>query len=666
MLPKRVLYYGKNEDLPAQTRLRAGLLSLLYERGDLRYIRLGNREIVRRIYVAVRDRNWSTVAPVFSNVVMDVESGSFHITYDVSNRQDEIDFSWKGSISGEADGTITFAMDGEAHSAFWRNRIGFCILVPADLGGCAGVVEHVDGVQESALFPQDFVADQPVQPFTELRAVRYEVQPGVRTEVCFSGDIFEMEDQRNWTDASYKIFSTPLRLPYPVKVEKGSRVSQSVQIRLQGIRHGPHEIRSITMQEEEAPLLAIEHAAQGLPLPALGLGLPGFSQSPADHNILPEAKELDRLRALRLHHLRLDVQPGSDGGREALAQAAQQARALGAGLEVALFVPVEGEEALGALFEQVADLCPPVTAWLCYPAKEFFAGGSPVRQAVAAARRALESYNPAIPFCAGTNADFIFLKRNMPPLEQIEQVTFSICPQVHAFDNASLVETLPVQGDAVRNARRASQGKPVRISPITLRMRFNPYATGPAAALQPGELPPQADARQMSLFGAGWMLGSYKYLAEAGAASITFFETVGLRGVMERAQGSPLPGVFHSLPGGVFPVYHVLADIGEFTGGKLLPVMVSRPLQINGICLRQGEAERVMLANHTFETQSVQVMGLGSAYARKVLDETNALEAMRSPEDFRARPGVVIRPDGGRLALELKPFAITTLNRLAD
>ena len=35
--------------------------------------------------------------------------------------------------------------------------------------------------------------------------------------VAFDGDIFEMEDQRNWTDASYKIYSTPLRLPFPCR-----------------------------------------------------------------------------------------------------------------------------------------------------------------------------------------------------------------------------------------------------------------------------------------------------------------------------------------------------------------------------------------------------------------------------------------------------------------
>ena len=61
--PKEILYYGKDEALPKQTPLRAGPLSLIYEAGDLRYIKWGGREIVRRIYVAVRDRNWATITP---------------------------------------------------------------------------------------------------------------------------------------------------------------------------------------------------------------------------------------------------------------------------------------------------------------------------------------------------------------------------------------------------------------------------------------------------------------------------------------------------------------------------------------------------------------------------------------------------------------------------
>ena len=92
MLAKNVLYYGKDQPLPAQQSLRAGPLALLYEAGDLRYIRLGDREIVRRLYVAVRDRNWETIALTISNLTLDIGEDSFRITYDVENRRNEIDF----------------------------------------------------------------------------------------------------------------------------------------------------------------------------------------------------------------------------------------------------------------------------------------------------------------------------------------------------------------------------------------------------------------------------------------------------------------------------------------------------------------------------------------------------------------------------------------------
>ena len=121
------------------------------------------------------------------------------------------------------------------------------------------------------------------------------------------------------------------------------------------------------------------------------------------------------------------------------------------------------------------------------------------------------------------------------------------------------METLAAQAVTLQSARRFCADRPLAVSPVTLRPRFNPNATGPEPAAAPDELPPQVDVRQMSLLGAGWTLGSIKYLADGGAASATYYETTGWRGVMETEQGSPLPRRFRSEPGMVFPLYHVLA-----------------------------------------------------------------------------------------------------------
>ncbi|HLP41387.1 MAG TPA: hypothetical protein VK465_07765, partial [Fibrobacteria bacterium] len=49
--------------LPHSTALRAGPLDLLLEQGEIRRVRLGGTEILRRIYLAVRGSDWRTIPP---------------------------------------------------------------------------------------------------------------------------------------------------------------------------------------------------------------------------------------------------------------------------------------------------------------------------------------------------------------------------------------------------------------------------------------------------------------------------------------------------------------------------------------------------------------------------------------------------------------------------
>ena len=230
---KNVLYYGKPEPLPERVLLRAGPFTLFYEAGDLRYVTLGQREVLRRIYSAVRDRNWGTVPAQLSNERSEIGADSFRLAYDVENKQGEINFFWRGEITGNASGQITFTMDGEARSTFLRNRLGFCVLHP--IRECAGRicrVERPDGMKEQLAFPCLVAAEQPLRGLHDITTLAHEIEPGLWAEVRFTGELFEVEDQRNWIDASFKTFCTPLRLPFPVEVKAGTRITQSVTLRL--------------------------------------------------------------------------------------------------------------------------------------------------------------------------------------------------------------------------------------------------------------------------------------------------------------------------------------------------------------------------------------------------------------------------------------------------
>jgi hypothetical protein len=652
-LPVNVWHYGKAEPLPEQIALRAGPLSLVYEAGDVRYVRLGEREVLRRVYMAVRDAAWGTILPRHSNVRLQIQADSFEITYDVEHCEREVDFFWHGRIVGDPHGCLTVSMEGEARSTFWRSRIGFCVLHPIrECAGAAARVEHVDGTIETANFPVQVVPQhvidgrgQPVPPFSEMAAVSHEVMPGAWAEVRFAGEIFEMEDQRNWLDGSYKTYGTPLRLPLPVEIQKGSKVIQSITVSLGG----------------QAPLTLPARASQEITLAPTGAApqaLPRIGLGSASHAQPLARTEVERLRALALAHLRVDLHLSEPGYEAALRRAWSEAQALGTGLEAAIFVPGTATEALHALLGLLVAVRPTVNQWLVFHADEAV---TPAWLAVLA-RDILGPYDPRARLGIGTNRYFAELNRQRPTPPLPDLLAYSFTPQVHAFDNASIVEGLEAVAATVETARQFGGEAQIAVSPITLKGRFGPATPAPGQFSAGDALPPQVDERQMSLFGAGWTVGCLKHLAESGVASTTFYETTGWRGVMETESGSPMPDRFRALPGSVFPIYHVLADVGEFAGGEVMPLASSDMLKVDGLALWQGERRRMLLANFTGRPQSVTIHLQGEQIRVRTLDETTAEAAMRSPEAFRARADEVRQAPNGRLSLELLPYAVVRID----
>jgi len=652
-LPRSVLYYGSEEPLPEPIELRAGPLAMIFETGNafLRYIRLGNREILRGIYVAVRDRNWGTVPPKVLNLKTEIEGASFQLHFDVECKEGDIDFRWRGSITGSEQGSVEFSMNGTARSAFKRNRLGFAVLHP--IRGCAGQsckIEKVDGTSEQGTFPL-FVSPQ--QPFKDMRAISHQVIPDVTARVAFEGDTFEMEDQRNWTDASYKTYCTPLSLPYPVEVPLGTTVAQAIKLDLQGrIPSKPPQVAVTNF-----PAVRLTLTDKALPLPQIGLGM-------ASHGQPLTLKERERLIALHLSHLRVDLRLAENSYRPIFKLAAAEAQALRISLEVALFLSDSGEAELRELASELSQVKPPISSWLVFQTKE----KSTQESAVRLARRTLSSYDPKAKFGAGTDAYFAEFNRGRPPVTALDLACYSMNPQVHAYDNATLVETLDAQGGTVESARRFVGKLPLAVSPITLKPRFNPSAPGPQPEPVPGVLPSQVDVRQMSLFGAGWTLGSIKNLAASGVSSLTYYETTGWRGVMETEAGSALPSQFRSIAGGVFPLYHVLADLGEFESGSFLPCISSDALSVEGLVLEKGNRKCLIATNLGPKLQYLTILNsnLGGYVRVRRLDESNAEEAMRLPEAFREKPGLLHQVGGNQIEISLLPYSTIRIDPAKD
>ena len=279
-----------------------------------------------------------------------------------------------------------------------------------------------------------------------------------------------------------------------------------------------------------------------------------------------------------------------------------EAGQIGADLHLALGFGTGIEAQSAALLEHLRRLNPRVLLWIILHESQNPVGEATVQRV----RGVLQEYAPTIPFAAGTRDFFTEINRSRPPVGSASSVCYSNNPQVHAFDELTMIENLAGQGYNVETARTIT-AHPVVVSPITLRIRGNANAAAEGTGLT--SLPGDVDPRQLSLFGAGWTIGSIARLASTGCVhSLTYFETTGWRGLMETEAGPLLPSAFPSELGMVFPMYHVFADIAEFGGCQVYPTHSTHPLLVDGLTLRDAEGRRrVLVANFARDVQVLKI-----------------------------------------------------------
>jgi len=594
--------------------LRAGPLRLVFDRGELRWIRLGEREVLRGIYFALRAEGWATIPYEIRDLEITAEPASFQVRFLAHHERGPVRFDWRAEIEGTRDGRIAFAVHGRAGASFLRNRIGLCVLHPAE--ACAGqrcIVETVDGDRAESVFPA-LVAPQ--QPFRNVRAILHTVSPGVEVEVRMEGEAFETEDQGNWGDASYKTYGTPLHLPHPVPVKAGASVEQSVALSLFGITAEPVEQAAATVpgalphKRNSAEPVVLTLGGAELPCPAIGL-------AGAELEVLADA-DAARLRPLRLAHLRADLHLEKKAWGTALERAAANARLLDVPLEIALFLPDDSDDVLRALGERAAALRARVSSWLVYRALDRTTADG----LAATAREALAGVDRGAVFGGGTDAYFVELNRRRPLPRLLDRLVFALSPQVHAGDDATLVENLGSLRRMAETLRSFAERTPLAISPVTLRPRVDP---SPAAWRRRGERPFTDDPRQRTAFAAAWTLGFLTAAAEAGFASLTFFELVGPRGLLEADRA--------------FPVLDAFADVAALAGASVVPARTRRPERVQALALRSNAGHtRVFLANVTGEAHPVRVEGLSGRVRRASLGqapgEESGLELELGPREI--------------------------------
>jgi D-apionolactonase len=644
---RHLAWHGSEQPAAEQTELIAGPLRAVLAGPDIRYIRYGATEVVQRIYVAVRDTVWNTVPGRMVDLEVLQSEGSFQVRFGQRHTYKDLDFAWTATISGSADGVLTYEMDGEALCDFRHNKIGLNIHHPlpeytrrpyraSTPGG------EISGIIDWDITPQLVVHGNLTAMFPDYNHLEVDLASGCRATFDFEGDQFEMQDHRNWSDGNYKTYGTPLALGYPFDVKKGQRIHQRVTLRVDG---------PMAANDPGAPVEVRIREAVASRLPRIGLGMSSDGTDLSD-------RQIRRLRALQLAHLRVDLHPRDDAQQAEWERAVRAATALGCGLEVALFVT-------SAAIDQAADFAAtakasgvPIARVLVFEEADGFSElrGATEPDTVRAVRGVLRAAGIGCDVAGGTNQFFNELNRSRPDTAGTDGLAFSLNPQVHAGDDLSLADNLMSESDIVRFSRKLFGHVGVFLTPITLIGRNGPFPSGPP---EEDGLPGAVDVRQASLLGAAWTAASIKQLAAGGADSITYYETTGWRGVLESENGSPRPDLFPSRPGDVFPIYHVLADVADWIGGVPLETLPETSHVVDALVVRDANSTHVLLVNLTSELRRVRLGPLGGTEARlRVMDDASTVVAVGSAEAFRSATMTLQPLEEGWLGMTLTPYAV--------
>ncbi len=635
--------FGTEEPAPPARSLKAGALVAEFEAGNLRHIRFDGVEALRAISFIVRDRDWGTYIPTISDLKIEETDTGFTVSYSAVARDEAQEFRYHARIQGEANGHIAFHSSGEAASDFLTNRTGFVVLHPiAGVAGHPVRIEHVDGCIVDGRFPGLI---DPVQPMMDLRELTHEAAPGLRATCRMEGDTFEMEDQRNWTDASYKTYVRPLALPWPYTLKAGARLEQSITLTISGKASAHAADRSGVSVALGEPLAKA---------PDIGVGL-DLGDAKATREVLSSVREL------RPRHLICYFDPRHGRAAEELQDAVAIAKSLGATpwLEAVVTEVADFEREVRSLAAVVSSMGSPFDVVMLSPAADLKCTlpGSvwpPAAPADDLFRIAREAF-PGVRLGGGMFSYFTELNRKRPPLQRLDFVTFTTSALVHAGDDVSVMEGLESLPAIAASARAIAGGLPFSVGPSGMGMRMNPY--GPAPKENPGnnrQAMNHNDPRQRGLLGAAWTLGYYAHFARGGASAVAFGGVTGALGVVHSPQAWPQP--WFDEAGGLFPVFHVLRGLSGFSGCDVAALDVSAPSVVQGLAFTQGNSREIWIANLTALRQDVALPARAAGIA--LLNEATFVEATRSPDHLDQLAPM------DATELELSPFAVARI-RLA-
>ena len=394
---------------------------------------------------------------------------------------------------------------------------------------------------------------------TAMRTMRWDAADGVRASLAFDGDTWETEDQRAWTDASFKSYSPPLDRPHPVTLSAGAELAIGVHLEMTRATGGAS--RTSARPRPAGGRVTVRAEDLG-PVPPIGLGWPG----PLD------AQDAARLRDLRPAHFRVVVDRTRDDWRAELRQASRDAAAVGTALQLEA-VAFADAGARDELAGAIGAIDAPLAGVLAFGTADDAGLVTSPGSGIDALRERLRAVAPGIEVGGGSRANYADLAAADRPVASLDTVAFSVTPQIHATDTATVIENLGTLPVLMESAAALAGGRPLDVL-ASFRPRFGANATPPERRLAETRF----DDRLAGALGSAWLVGTLAGVLARAPSRVTILEAAGRAGVLSSAG-----------------LVEILGAVLGFDGGRVLRVEATAGCA--ALAIASGDRLRVIVAN---------------------------------------------------------------------
>ena len=590
--------FGTTLPEPAPVSLKAGRLSLELFSGMVRNIRCDGVEVLRGIAFVARDPDWGAMRSGISDPEIHASDSNFTVKFGLAIPDQNRALDARATIRGSADGSLEFSVDGQVLTDLITNRTGFVILHPLEgIAGQSVEVVHCDGTRTHKHIPVNI---SPGQPIFRISSLTHTLQPGTKATLEMRGADFEMEDHRNWMDASFKTYSGSLLDPWPYTIPAGTRVKQSVTLSMSGPQKMPARV-------DGGEQITVSLGGLAGHIPDFGTGLPLTEPGSVLEHIGLLAAAVPAYLQGRIDQREIDH-------RQDATQLAEIANRTGIPLRLELILStrtsarIEAADAARVLTD--AGLEPEAIIITQNHHMKSFQPGDPLpsgpdyEELATAAREVF----PGTLIGGGVVAFFTELNRLPVPEGLFDFVTHSVCPTVHATDDRTVMENLEAMGWIAQSVRQMIGTTPYHLAPSWISTRVNPY--GATVFPNPDDermCLAEADPRERGLFGASWLLGLATTCSNSG------LDAVGL---------ASLDGLVASEPGSrVVPAWHVVRGLSARSGhSRIFTDCGTNETRVSALAIETGHGPELWLANLTPHDQQVRTTGLPDGMMMHLVD----------------------------------------------